>query len=179
MKQVRRRPVAVEPADPPVSVSDPSPDEKTERLSFALTKDGAVAVDQLRPATLDKLRKALNDPTARQAIFGSPVTDMSGWLAVASQATYLSGALVAAAVAKLGYGDDQARSFLLADKEIAMIAQPAAVGLQETFGSLESSWQASLGLALVSVYGPKVIALKKPATVTPLREVSKPDSDAS
>lgn len=51
----------------------PPAEEKAERLSFPLDKDGAIAVEQLRPATRDKLRAALASPSVRSAIFGGPV----------------------------------------------------------------------------------------------------------
>lgn len=56
--------------DPPEPAPDAGSDDKPERLSFPLAADGSIAVEQLRPATRDKLKRALASPAARSALFG-------------------------------------------------------------------------------------------------------------
>lgn len=60
-------------ADSETTDIPPVTEEKAERLSFPLTAEGAIAVEQLRPATRDKLRAALAPASVRSAIFGGPV----------------------------------------------------------------------------------------------------------
>lgn len=166
--------------------SKPSESDKTERLSFPLTKEGDLDLDSLRSGTREKLRRALHNDKVRAELFGasgpgapSAARLTPDDLALAGVLYDALGALFVSAARASGYPLDAAEMLRYSEQEKRALIEPTARVFAKYAGNFAYMDELMLGVAFTTITLGKLSLLKKPATVIPFPNATTPsESDA-
>lgn len=162
------------------------PDERAtgSRLGVPFNADGTIDTEAMRTSTRDRLRAALSDPTlaSRLGMEQAPAAQSIKVPAILFEraAALLSdtvGKLAVVAVARQGYPVDQALSMLMSADDHAVLDPLIVKALDDWCPVIEGKYVSlyMLGAGALSVFAPKYIALRKPATVHPFPQQQQPE----
>lgn len=156
------------PATEPATVTADA-DERIERISLPLTKDGKrINWGRMRSGTKEQMRTLLTgDPDS--PIVGAVVTAEAIDPAVVGMLYGSLGMLMVAAARARGFTAEQSSVLIFTDDEKKALTEPTAKVLAKYTGTL-GKWQDEIMLivTLGTVLTAKVSALRKPATVIAL-----------
>lgn len=147
-----------------------------ERVTVQLTEEGQIDWERMQAKTRAKLERAGVGPggvqTAPQTAPAAPGLDPN----VAGMLWGGIGSLLVGAASWMGYPKDEALKMQFTPDERAALVEPTNAVLAKYSVSLgEYEEEIMLALAVGTLTYSKFTAMKKPATVTPLREVKRPD----
>lgn len=152
---------AVVAAHAAASLSDATPlSERGERIAATIRPDGALDLDSMRPATRERLLKAIKAtplPGAESHDMSKAVEELKP-LAMMLYSTM--GSVAASIAMASGYTRDQASVLLFTSQEQIGLAEPTARVLLKHSASLAYADEAILATALLGVIMAKVNALK-------------------
>lgn len=141
----------------------PAGDEKAERLSFPLAADGSAAVEQLRPATREKLRQAFSSPAARAAIFGGPAPagPSAEDMALCSVLYDTISSILVSVYRASGYSVEQAAFARYTDEQKAQLVPPTAKVLSKWVGDFAYMDELMLGVLVITITSQNVQQVQK------------------
>lgn len=166
-----------EPTAQPASEPNDAERTTTPRVAIPLLPDGTIDVEAMRSVTRERVRTLLADPNLASKLgIASPVSEKAP-LKVPTQFFEKASEIIlgtvdkiaVAVVVKQGYPLEQAITMMTTADDRAMLIPLATQALDDWCPAIEGKYQslALLGAGLVSVYGSKFAALKKPASVIP------------
>jgi len=156
--------------DTPEGAAVPAADaDKGQRLSFQLDEHGRIAIERMRPGTVDQLRKALDaSALAQLGIAGAASVAVDDGIDGAALAQILYGSastLMVALARRSGYTSEQASVLAFQPDEVTMLAPTTGKIINKWLPTGKYQDELMLGLMLVTVVSGKLALLRKTAPV--------------